>query len=156
MSIRRFSRKQRRRTRVLAVVAAVLAAEALWLVSEVVFGVHLQAPAGNGYPQPVAIAAGTVAIASGVLSLLGWGLLAGLERFTSRARGIWLGIALLALIGSLFMPLSGAGVTAANRAVLVLMHVVVAAIVIPALYRTSPRAERPAGQPARVVIGVAA
>jgi hypothetical protein len=40
-----------------------------------------------------------VAVASAVLSLLGWGFLAGLERFTPRAGVIWLVTALLALAG---------------------------------------------------------
>jgi Family of unknown function (DUF6069) len=149
-------RNPRRWMRPLAIVAAVGAAEGLWVLAEFVSGMRLQAPAGNGYPQPVDIDPGTVAIASAVLSLLGWGLLSGLERFTSRARDVWLGVALLALFASLFMPLSGTGVAAGDRAVLVLMHLSVAAIVTPVLYRTSPRAERTPRQPTRILTGEAA
>jgi hypothetical protein len=141
-SFRRFSNGQRRWGRILVVIGAVLAAEVVWLVAELVFGVRLQAPAGSGYPQPVDIGPGTVAVASFVLSLLGWGVLAVLERFTSWARRIWLALSLIALVASLGMPMSGSGVPAVDRAVLVLMHVLVAAILVPAMYRTSPRSER--------------
>lgn len=143
MSVQRFSTGERRRRRLLAVVGGALAAEAVWLMAELFFGVRLQAPAGNGYPQPMDIGPGTVAAASAILSLLGWGVLALLERFTSRARSIWLTLSLLALVASLGMPLSGTGVSAATRTGLLLMHLAVAAIVVPALYRTSPRMVRP-------------
>lgn len=126
------------RIRVLGVVAAVLLAELLWLVAQVLLGIRLQAPAGNGYPEPVDIDPLQVAIAAGVLSLLGWAVLAGLERLTPRGRNIWLGMALAGLAASLWLPLSGTGVSAENRAVLVLMHLVVAATVMTVLYRTSP------------------
>jgi hypothetical protein len=43
---------------------------------------------------------------------------------------------------SLGTPLSGTGITAANRAVLVLMHLAVGGVLIPALYRTSPSRAR--------------
>ena len=155
MALHRFSRLWRKR--LFAVVAGVLAAEVVWLVATFVFGIHAQAPAGNGYPQPVDIAPGTVGIATGVLSLLGWGVLALLERFTSRARGIWLALSLLALVASLGLPLSGSGIPAIDRAVLVLMHVAVAATIIPALYRTSPReTEQRVKTRARRLLGEAA
>ncbi|HVA24711.1 MAG TPA: hypothetical protein VMW62_09975 [Chloroflexota bacterium] len=53
------------------------------------------------------------------------------------------------------MPLSGSGVTAADRVVLVLMHLTVAAFVLPVLYTTSPRVERPAAHD-RMALGEAA
>ena len=156
MSVQRFSSGERQWKRALAVVAGVIAAEALWVVAELVFGVRLQAPAGNGYPRPVDIGPGTVAIASAVLSLVGWGLLALLERFTSWARRIWLGLTAVALVLSFALPLGGTGVMAADRAMLVLMHLAVAAIVMPVLYRTSPQTERAARQPNSVVMREAA
>ena len=66
-------------------------------------------------------------------------MLAALERLTPHARRIWLVVALVGLAASLAMPLSGTGVSSENRAVLVLMHVAVAAVLVPVLYRTSPR-----------------
>jgi Family of unknown function (DUF6069) len=155
MAIQRSSTRWRKR--LLAVVGGILAAEVIWLLATFALGIHVQAPAGNGYPQPVDIGPGTVGITAGVLSLLGWGVLALLERFTRRAGGIWLAFSLLALIVSLSMPLSGGGVPAADRAALVLTHVAVAAIIIPAFCRTSrrkveqlveTRARRPLGEAA--------
>ena len=53
--------------------------------------------------------------------------------------------AVVALRGSLGGPLSGSGITAANRAVLVLPHLAVGAVLIPALRRTAAsRTGRPA------------
>jgi hypothetical protein len=70
----------------------------------------------------------------------GWALLALLERLT--ARTIWTVTALLASLGG---PLSRSGITAANRAVLVLPHLAVGAVLIPALRSTAAsRAGRPA------------
>jgi hypothetical protein len=49
------------------------------------------------------------------------------------------------LVASLGGPLSGSGITAANRAVLVLPHLAVGTVLIPALRRTAAsRAGRPA------------
>jgi len=145
------------RIRSLGVVAAVVAAELLWVVAEAVLGLQLQAPAGTGYPEPVDIGPLNVAVAAGGLALLGWAALAVLERLTPRARQLWLGLALAALAASLAMPLSGTGVSAANRAVLVLMHLIVGTAVITVLYRTSPRrALQPTPFAARVPRGDAA
>lgn len=129
---------KRSRTRLLAVAAAALVAEALWLGAALVFGVHLQAPAGTIAADPMTLGLLPVALASLALSLLGWIVLAGLERLTPRARGIWLVLGLLGLAASLSGPLSGTGVTTANRVVLALMHLAVGAIVLTVLYRTSP------------------
>src|SRR5919202_6444458 len=128
---------ERRRARLLGVVAAVLVAEAVWLLTEVLFGIRLQAPAGTASPEPVDIGPLNVAFASALLSLVGWAVLAGLERLTPRARRVWLVLALVGLAASLAMPLSGSGVSSENRMLLVLMHLAVAAVVISVLYRTS-------------------
>jgi hypothetical protein len=141
-----------RRARLLGVVAAVLVAQAVWVVAELVLGIRLQAPAGTTSPEPVDIGPLSVALASALLSLVGWAVMVGLERLTPRARGIWLVAALLGLAASLSTPLSGTGVSTANRLVLVLMHLAVGAVVISVLYRTSPR--RPA-RPSHVRSAVA-
>src|SRR5437773_58011 len=113
----------RRNARLMAVAAAVLTALAIWALAELVFGIHLRAPEGFGASGD--IDALDVAIVSTLLSLAGWGLLALLERLTTRARRVWVVIAVVALVLSLGTPLSGTGVTAANRIVLVLMHLAV-------------------------------
>ncbi len=147
---------ERSRARLLGVAAAVLLAEAVWVLAEFVLGIRLQAPAGTGSPEPVDIGPLNVAVASVVLSLVGWAGLAALERLTPHAHRVWLVVALVALAASLAMPLSGSGVSTADRAVLVLMHVAVAAVLIPILYRTSPgRLTDPSRQPARMARGQA-
>lgn len=79
-----------------------------------------------------------VAVASVVGYLAGWGVLAVLERLTVRnARAIWLGVALVALAASLAMPLGGTGIGAANRVVLVLMHMAVAAVLLAVASRSA-------------------
>ena len=80
-------------------------------------------------------------LVSGLLSCAGWGFMAVLERLTARARRVWLVIAVAALVLSLGTPLAGVGVTLANRLVLMLMHLAVGSVLIPALYRSSPRRE---------------
>src|SRR5919202_1413379 len=129
---------ERGRARLLGVVAAVLVAQAVWVLAELVLGIRLQAPAGTASPEPVDIGPPSVALASALLSLVGWAVLAGLERLTPRAHGIWLVAALVGLAASLSTPLSGTGLSPANRLVLALMHLTVGAVVISVLYRTSP------------------
>ena len=147
---------ERRRARLLGVAAAVLLAEVVWVFAKLVLGLRLQAPAGTGYPDPVDIGPLNVALASVGFSMLGWAVLAGLERLTAHAHRIWLVGALVGLVASLAMPLSGRGVSPTDRALLVQMHVAVAAILIPVLYRTSPRRlPHPSQRPARVARGEA-
>ncbi len=130
--------------RLMAVAAAVLAALAIWAVADLALGVDLREPSFAGPESTGDIGAANVVIASAIASLAGWGLLAVLERMTARARTVWAVIATLVTVASLGAPLTGAGVTAANRVVLVLLHLVVGAVLIPLLYRTS-RSRRPSG-----------
>ena len=127
-----------RRARLTAVVIAVLVPLAIWTVAEVVFHIRLRTPEGFGPPGD--IGALNVIFASAFFSLGGWGLLALLERLTARARTVWMTIAVVTLLLSLMTPLSGTGITPANRAVLELMHLSVGTVLIPALYWTSPPA----------------
>ena len=125
--------------RLLAVVGAVMAALGLWAIVELGFGFDVRSPgeAFGGASGTSDVGPLQVIIASGIGSLTGWALLALLERFSSRARAVWVVIALLALLASLGGPLGGTGVTGANRAVLFCMHLLVAAIVIPSFYLSS-------------------
>jgi hypothetical protein len=122
----------------MVVVAAVLAALANWLVTEVAFGIDLQAPAFDTSGKASVISAVDVVVVAALLSFAGWGVLALLERLTTRARRVWLIVAPLALVLSLATPLSGTGVTTANRIALLAMHLAVGAVLIPTLARTSP------------------
>lgn len=131
----RSSTRHHRRVRALGVAAAVLAALAVWALAVAVLDVDVRVAPG-GEPQPV----GAVAVAGSslVAGLAGWGLLALLERVTARARPLWIGVAVAVAALSLLGP--QAGVTTGATVVLVVLHVVVAAVLIPALATTSPPA----------------
>jgi hypothetical protein len=125
------------------VASAVLVALAYWLVAELVCGIDLRAPAFDASGTALPISAPNVLIVATLLSLAGWGVLALLERLTRHARRAWLIVAPLALLLSLATPLSGSGVTSADRIALLGMHLVVGAVLIAALARTSPSRGRP-------------
>ena len=131
---------RRRALRPFAVAGAALAVVIVWLLAEKAAGIDLHQPAfGTGTPQE--LSAGFAAGVAVIAALLGWGLLAGLERLTARGRRLWLTLSLLALLASLAGPLSGHGVSAGDRIALLCMHLAAAAVLIPILY-LSGRAER--------------
>jgi hypothetical protein len=99
-----------------------------------VLGVDLTVGPG-GRAQSVGL--GSVVLTSLVAGLLGWALLALLESRSRRAATVWTAIAIVVALLSLGGPLS-AGAGAAASVVLVALHAVVAAVLIPALRRTSP------------------
>jgi Family of unknown function (DUF6069) len=122
----------RRRNRALTVVGAAVGGVAVWVVS-VLCGVDMQVLQG-GVLQSVGIG---MVVAAGVVScLLGWALLAGLERFTRRATTVWTVIAVLVTVLSLAGPISGA-TTTGTAISLALMHLVVGAIAIAGFRRTT-------------------
>ena len=127
------------RIRLCALLAGALLAEAIALGASLFAGVRLQAPAGTIAAEPADISALSLAVASLVLPLIGWALLTGLERLTaSYARRVWLVLALAALGASWIAgPLSGNGVSAIDRVVLCIIHLGVAATVVPVLYLTA-------------------
>jgi hypothetical protein len=131
----------RRVVRLTAVAAAMASALAIWVIAELALGIDLRAPTFDGSAETLPIRVQDVLLVSALLSFAGWGFIAVLERVTARARRVWLVIAVAALVLSLGTPLAGAGVTLANRLVLMLMHLAVGSMVIPALYRSSPRRE---------------
>ena len=131
----------RRLERLTAVAAAMASALAIWVIAELALGIDLRAPAFDGSAQTLPIRVQDVLLVSALLSFAGWGFIAVLERLTARARRVWLVIAVAALALSLGTPLAGAGVTLANRVVLMLMHLAVGSVLIPALYWSSPRRE---------------
>jgi hypothetical protein len=96
-----------------AVIAAVAVALIVWAVAAVVLGIPLWAPEGFGASGD--IDALNVAVTSALISLIAWGLLAILERPTARAHLIWAIAAPVLLVATLATPLSGTGVTPANR-----------------------------------------
>ncbi|HEY2765851.1 MAG TPA: DUF6069 family protein [Pseudonocardiaceae bacterium] len=120
--------RARRGRRAGAVVGAVLANCLLWLVARAL-GVDfvLSDSLGTGV-----LGLGTVIVFTLVFGLLGWGTLAGLERFTRRARTTWTVIATVVLLLSL-VPIFLEHATTGTRTALVLLHLAVAAVLIPAL-----------------------
>jgi hypothetical protein len=121
------------------VVLGVLAALAVWGISELVLGVDVRQPAfGPGVPQD--LTAGPVVVASLVAGLAAWLVLALLERLTRHARAAWVALATLVLAASLGAPLSGRGIDGESRLVLALLHLTVGALLIVVLARTSPPA----------------
>lgn len=115
----------------------------VWVIAVSLLGVDLEVAPGAGEPQAVGIA--NVVVSSLVAGLAAWGSLALLERFTTRARGIWTVLAVAVLALSLMGP--QAGTTMATTTTLVAMHLAVGAVLIPALARTVTRTGT--GAPAR-------
>lgn len=123
-----------RRVRPLAAAGGVLAAAAVWIIEVPLLGVSLSIRFGSGHLQTIGI--GQIIGVSLAASLLGWLLLTVLEKRTAHARAAWTVIAVVALVASLALPLTAATTTAATVG-LIVMHIAVAAAVIPALASTS-------------------
>ena len=116
-----------------AVVGAVIAAVLAWVVAVPVGGVDLEVDMdgrteGVGLRDVVVVALGS--------GLLGWALLATLEWRVRRAPALWTASAIAVTLLSLLGPLAWAATTGA-LAVLVCLHLVVAAVLIPAMRRTA-------------------
>ncbi|MGP4115442.1 DUF6069 family protein [Streptomyces sp. 4N509B] len=112
---------------------AVLAPVLVWLVADPVLGHPLRMVDGEQTLDVGAVPVATVAL---LAALAGWGLLAALERFgVRRARAVWVGVAVAVLAVS-FLPLTGDGMDGGTRAALALMHVAVAAALVPGLGAT--------------------
>ncbi|WP_406859174.1 DUF6069 family protein [Streptomyces sp. HUAS MG47] len=127
-----------RRRRLGVAVLAVLAPVLVWLVTDPLLGHRLRIADGG---QTLDIGAVPVAFVALLASLFGWGLLAALERFgVRRARALWTGVAGVVLAVS-FLPFIGDGMDGATRVSLALMHLAVAAVLIPGLGGRSPEAE---------------
>ncbi|MFJ8050378.1 DUF6069 family protein [Streptomyces luteogriseus] len=127
------SRRRRLGVTALTVLAPVL----VWVVADPVLGHRLRTTDGE---QTLAIGAAPVAVVALVASLSGWGLLAALERFgVRRARAIWTGVA-GAVLALSFLPFLGDGMDGGTRISLALMHLAVAAVLIPGLGGRSPEA----------------
>lgn len=123
----------RRTTRAAGSVAAALVALLIWAIAGPVAGVDFTVTSSG---RSMEVGAGLVLANALIGSLLGWALLAILERFTSRPRRIWVITALVVMVLSFVMPLNAEASTAA-RWVLVSLHLAVGAVIIPVFARTS-------------------
>ncbi|MFJ8923584.1 DUF6069 family protein [Streptomyces sp. NPDC102415] len=119
-----------RRRRLGVTALAVLAPVLVWLAADPLLGHRLRITDGE---QTLDIGALPAALVALLASLAGWGVLAALERFGGRrARAVWTGAAVVVLALS-FVPLTGEGMDGGTRAALALMHLAVAAVLIPGL-----------------------
>jgi len=122
------------RARALCAAGGALAAALAWAVEVPLLGIHLNVRFGGGHIQTIAV--GQVIGVAVAASLLGWLLLAQLERRALRPRLIWTTVALVALAASLALPIAAATTTSAVVG-LIVMHLTVGAVVIPAMARTA-------------------
>ncbi|MDX3530512.1 DUF6069 family protein [Streptomyces sp. ID05-39B] len=130
------TRKRRLTVTGLAVLAPVL----VWLVADPVLGHRLRIISDE---QSLDIGAVPVASVALLAALAGWGLLAALERFwLRRARVVWTGVA-VAVLAISFLPLTGDGMDGGTRAALALIHLAVAAVLIPGLRTKDAAAAAP-------------
>jgi hypothetical protein len=125
---------KQRRARALCAAGGALAAALAWIVEVPLLGIHLTVRFGAGHIQTIAV--GQVLGVTVAASLLGWLLLALLERRTPHARPLWAITALAALAASLALPLAAATTTSAIAGLIVL-HLTVGAAVIPAMAHTA-------------------
>ena len=132
------SARNRHALRAAGVLGAAAAATAVWVAAVPVAGVDL-AVEMNGHAQSVGV--GAVVGVSLTVGLLGWALLAVIERRTRRAITIWTGVALTVAVFSLLGPVTSA-VTAAAAASLVALHLVVAAVLVASMRHSSSRGRR--------------
>jgi Family of unknown function (DUF6069) len=122
------------RARALCAAGGALAAALAWIVEVPLLGIHLNFRFGAGHIQTIAI--GQVIGVAVAASLFSWLLLALLERRTPHARLIWTTIALAVLAASLALPLTVATTSSAVTG-LIVMHLTVGAVVIPAMAHTA-------------------
>jgi hypothetical protein len=145
---------KRNRARALCIAGGAAAAAIAWAVEVPLLGIRLTVRFGAMAPQTVV--AGQVVGAALVAGLLGWLLLAALDRRAAHARTahvstghistghistghistVWTAAALLVLAVSLALPLAAATTTSAAVG-LVVLHLVVGAVVIPGLAGTA-------------------
>ncbi|MFI5908312.1 DUF6069 family protein [Dactylosporangium sp. NPDC051541] len=121
-------------TRALAIVGAAIGAILVWVIADQAVG-DLNVKTGDS-TQTVSIVAVVLTVV--FAGLIGWGLLAILERATAKARTIWTVVAVVFLVLSLLGPVGAVGTGA--KVSLLLMHLVAGAVIIPLFARsTTPR-----------------
>src|SRR5450755_3895324 len=90
------------RSRALSVAGGALAGAVAWMIEVPLLGVDLTIRFGSAHPQTIGI--GEVIGVSLAFSLLGWLLLAVLDKRTPRASALWVSAALAALVASVVIP----------------------------------------------------
>jgi hypothetical protein len=119
-----------------AIAVAVAAAIVAWLLIENLSGIEMMTPAVQGRPNmdigPIPIAVSVI-----VATLIGWGVLALMERRAQNPRRSWTIFAVIGTVLSLGAPFSGEDLATNQRISLAALHVVTAAVFIPLMARTA-------------------
>lgn len=126
-----------RARRIVTVLVAVVGALAVRAIAGPALGVDVSVTTGPGR-APMAIGFGAVTATSLAAALAGWASLAIVERFSDRARTLWATTATVVLLASL-VPVAMVEASGAATATLALLHLVVAAVLIPGLTRSLSR-----------------
>ncbi|SEG70959.1 hypothetical protein SAMN04489712_109225 [Thermomonospora echinospora] len=124
------SQPARRRARLTAVGSAVLVNSVLYVAGRLA-GVDFKLTA-PGTVEPHQLILPEIIAFTLLFGLLGWGALAALERLTRRAHAIWAVLATTVLVVS-FAPIWIEHATSSTRAMLVVLHLVVATALFPLL-----------------------
>lgn len=123
-----------RRTRGLAVVAAAVATGTLYLAARALGTDFVLTDPGKTEPHQLILP--EIVVFTLVFALLGWGTLALLERYARRgATAIWTALAGAVLVLS-FVPIVLEQATGATKVMLTLIHLAVAAVLLPAFRLT--------------------
>ncbi|TYC00285.1 hypothetical protein FXF53_14005 [Micromonospora sp. WP24] len=130
------NRGPRWRQRALGVLLAALAAVVIWVVAVPLAGMDLDATMAEGQ-APTRINLGMVVAAALIISLLGWALLALLERVSRHGLRIWVIVAVIFLLLSLAGPTMAE--TGGAMVALALMHLAVGGVLIAAMIRSARR-----------------
>ncbi len=125
------ARRHRARTRLAGAVGAAAAAVTVWLVARYGAGLHPHTPGFGSAQRTASLTPGSAAVLSAAASLLAWAALTLIERTARRPRRAWVITGLITLAVSLSAPLSGHGVTGADRLALICMHLAVAVVLVP-------------------------
>jgi hypothetical protein len=125
-----------RRARGLAVGGAVLATSLIYIVAHAL-GTDFKLT-DPGKTEAHALILPEIIVFTIVFSLLGWGALALLERYTRRAKTIWTALAITVLVLS-FVPLAIEQATSDTKIMLSLIHLAVAVTLVPVLRRSASR-----------------
>ncbi|OEV09274.1 DUF6069 family protein [Streptomyces nanshensis] len=120
--------------RIAAIASATVAAVAVWLLASSMLGIDITAKTNGTEKTTVGVFA--VIVTTLLSGLLGWGLLAVLERITGSARTVWTTIAVVVFLLSLLLG-PASGVTTGAKGALAALHTVAALVLIPGLARNS-------------------
>lgn len=118
-----------RRRRALTVAGATAAAMVVWLVA---WTAGTRPTVTMGGQAPMAIGLPMVVATALTASLAAWIAVSALERLTRHARQLWPTVTLITLAAS-FLPIASGQADGATRVSLTMMHIAVAAVLIPGL-----------------------